>query len=224
MTHENSRSTNEGTDTRMSTTMVDEKSDEKVDAVEVDSPTEVSKRLREREERKAEKKAAREKKQKDKKAKVTRLTLLRDKFGGGPRPGTWGIPVFVWSIGMHALVLLFDYVLVMVTATGGLPTTAMWLDSMSGAATGGAGVASFVAMWVVPLVFVVAILTVAEIVVMRGAWRWASRRIAAMKAKYPTNEEKTAQAASDEADSTEKRTTGTQSSGSKKKRNRKRSK
>ncbi|WP_215544916.1 hypothetical protein [Amycolatopsis sp. CA-230715] len=78
---------------------------------------------------------------------------------------------------IRLLVLVADYLLAFVTATVVIPELAVWLHRTSGAGSGKLTIDGTVAMWAVPLVFLVAILTVGEIAVMRALWQWASRAI-----------------------------------------------
>ena len=75
------------------------------------------------------------------------------------------------------LVLVADYLLVFTTATVVIPTLGAWLHQSSGAAQDSLTLSGTVAMWLMPLLFLVTVLTVGVLVVMRGMWRWSTRVI-----------------------------------------------
>ena len=56
-----------------------------------------------------------------------------------------------------------------------------WLHQRSGASRGALSADGSIAMWLMPLLFLVALLAAGEIVVMRGMWRWATRMIAKIR-------------------------------------------
>jgi hypothetical protein len=79
------------------------------------------------------------------------------------------------------VVLFADYVLAMLTAVVVIPMLGAWMHTESGASRGGLSGDGTIAMWLVPLLFLVAMLTAGEIVLMRGMWRWGTRRIEAIR-------------------------------------------
>lgn len=105
-----------------------------------------------------------------------RVSLAPKKEAQGRRRGR-GVPVPVWTVFLRGLVLIADYLLAFVTATTLVPTLGAWLHQQSGAASGNLTMAGTVAMWLVPLLFLVSILAAGELVVMRGMWRWSTRTI-----------------------------------------------
>lgn len=88
-----------------------------------------------------------------------------------------GLPIAVWIVVLRGIVLVADYALALVTAVGLIPTLGVWLHRESGAAQGSLTGAGTIAMWVLPLVFLVALLTAGELALMRSMWRWSGRRI-----------------------------------------------
>lgn len=92
------------------------------------------------------------------------------------------------SIALHALVLLLDYLIAVVTATTVIPALGAWLHEQSGASQGQLTEAGTFALWAMPLLFMTALLVCAEFVLMRGMWRGASRiaaKVAALRGKGP---------------------------------------
>ncbi|MDX3020148.1 hypothetical protein [Streptomyces acidiscabies] len=87
----------------------------------------------------------------------------------------------VWAGFFRSVVLLADYLLAFITATVVIPLLGVWLHQQSGASRGALSTDGTVAMWLMPLLFLVALLTAGEIVVMRGMWRWATRMIAKIR-------------------------------------------
>ncbi|MFJ3858313.1 hypothetical protein ACIPRL_18960 [Streptomyces sp. NPDC090085] len=86
--------------------------------------------------------------------------------------------VVVWTGFFRAVVLLADYLLAFITAVVILPLLGAWLHQRSGASQGALSADGTIAMWLMPLLFLVALLAAGEIAVMRGMWRWATRMIA----------------------------------------------
>lgn len=95
----------------------------------------------------------------------------------GEAIGGWRVASGVRRALYRSVVLMADYVLVMTTATSLIPIVGAWLHQQSGAGQGKLTEAGTIAMWVVPFVFVAAVITAGEIAMMRGMWRWATRRI-----------------------------------------------
>ncbi|AXE23947.1 hypothetical protein C0216_11190 [Streptomyces globosus] len=89
-----------------------------------------------------------------------------------------GVSVVVWAGFFRAVVLLADYLLACITAVVIIPLLGAWLHQQSGASRVALSADGTVAMWLMPLLFLVALLVAGEIVVMRGMWRWATRMIA----------------------------------------------
>ncbi|MFE7117381.1 hypothetical protein ACFU99_18405 [Streptomyces sp. NPDC057654] len=83
--------------------------------------------------------------------------------------------VMVWAGFLRVIVLLADYLLAFITAVVIIPLLGAWLHQQSGASRGALSADGTIAMWLMPLLFLVAVLAVGEIVVMRGMWRWATR-------------------------------------------------
>lgn len=78
---------------------------------------------------------------------------------------------------LHGLVLVVDWIMALVTATGVIPTLAAYLHRESGASRGQLTVDGTIALWAAPLLFLVLVLAAGELVLMRGMWRWAARRV-----------------------------------------------
>ncbi|MCM2392700.1 hypothetical protein [Streptomyces albipurpureus] len=98
-----------------------------------------------------------------------------------PKKEAGGFPVVVWAGFFRAIVLLADYLLAFVTAVVIIPLLGAWLHQQSGASRGALSADGTVAMWLMPLLFLVALLAAGEIVVMRAMWRWATRMIAKIR-------------------------------------------
>ncbi|MEU8433317.1 hypothetical protein AB0F18_10435 [Streptomyces sp. NPDC029216] len=95
-----------------------------------------------------------------------------------PRNQAGRFSVVVWAGFFRAVVLLADYLLAFITAMVILPLLGAWLHQQSGASRGALSADGTIAMWLMPLLFLVVLLAAGEIVVMRGMWRWATRMIA----------------------------------------------
>ncbi|MEW2413067.1 hypothetical protein AB0953_04995 [Streptomyces sp. NPDC046866] len=95
-----------------------------------------------------------------------------------PRNQAGGFSVVVWAGFFRAVVLLADYLLACITAVVIIPLLGAWLHQQSGASRVALSADGTIAMWLIPLLFLVALLVAGEIVVMRGMWRWATRMIA----------------------------------------------
>ncbi|GLV97765.1 hypothetical protein ACIP46_15450 [Streptomyces lavendulae] len=95
-----------------------------------------------------------------------------------PRNQAGGFSVVVWAGAFRAVVLLADYLLACITAVVIIPLLGAWLHQQSGASRVALSADGTIAMWLAPLLFLVALLAAGEIVVMRGMWRWATRMIA----------------------------------------------
>ncbi|MFK0244583.1 hypothetical protein ACIQUM_07780 [Amycolatopsis azurea] len=77
----------------------------------------------------------------------------------------------------RAVTLVADVLLAFITATVIIPTLAAWLHQQSGAAHGSLTMAGTIALWLMPLFFLVTLLAAGEIATMRAVWRWATGRI-----------------------------------------------
>ena len=88
-----------------------------------------------------------------------------------------GGQAFVRAAVIRLATLLAAYVLVFSTAFGIIPLIGMFLHQQSGAGDGGLTLDGVIAVWVVPFVFVVGVLFVAETAILRWLWRAGSRRI-----------------------------------------------
>ncbi|MFK0154235.1 hypothetical protein ACIQVK_19445 [Streptomyces sp. NPDC090493] len=104
---------------------------------------------------------------------------------GGRRPAlkkeAGMFSVVVWAGFFRVIVLLADYLLAFVTTVAIIPLLGAWLHQRSGASRGALSTDGSIAMWLMPLLFLVALLAAGEIVVMRGMWRWATRMIAKIR-------------------------------------------
>ncbi|MGW5927733.1 hypothetical protein ACWF2L_15990 [Streptomyces anulatus] len=98
-----------------------------------------------------------------------------------PKKEAGGFSVVAWVGFFRAIVLLADYLLAFTTAVVIIPLLGAWLHQQSGASRGSLSADGTVAMWLMPLLFLVALLVAGEIVVMRGMWRWATRMIAKIR-------------------------------------------
>ncbi|WP_405824632.1 hypothetical protein OG705_30245 [Streptomyces sp. NBC_00838] len=95
-----------------------------------------------------------------------------------PKKETGRFSVVVWTGFFRVIVLLADYLLAFITAVVIIPLLGAWLHQRSGASREALSADGTIAMWLMPLLFLVALLAASEIVVMRGMWRWATRMIA----------------------------------------------
>ncbi|MFF8914182.1 hypothetical protein ACF08M_12860 [Streptomyces sp. NPDC015032] len=98
-----------------------------------------------------------------------------------PKEEAGRLSVVVWAGFFRAIVLLADYLLAFITAMVVIPLLGAWLHQQSGAAKGMLSTDGTIAMWLMPLLFLVALLAAGEIVVMRAMWRWATRTIAKIR-------------------------------------------
>lgn len=112
------------------------------------------------------------------------------KFG---RPGAKLVHQLI-AVLLGTAVLFFDYLLVMYTAVSVLPNIAALLQQ-------GTGVTlemrpdTVIAGWLVPLLFLTAVVLVAEVFLMRRLWRWTrdlSRRVGASLFRLDDKTEKSA--------------------------------
>lgn len=96
----------------------------------------------------------------------------------GTRAGTPGL---VRAAAIRLATALVDYVLVLVTALSIIPMVGAYLHQQSGTSLGSPTASGTIAVWLVPFLFVVVVLAVAEIAFMRWLWRVGSARIARIK-------------------------------------------
>lgn len=82
-----------------------------------------------------------------------------------------------WRFFYRTLIIFADFALAITTATTVIPMLAAWLHRQAGIEQAELTTSGTLALWGLPLVFLVALLTVAEVVMMRGMWRWATRGI-----------------------------------------------
>ncbi|MFD3970253.1 hypothetical protein [Streptomyces cyaneofuscatus] len=94
---------------------------------------------------------------------------------------TDGFSVVAWAGFFRAIVLLADYLLAIITAVVIIPMLGAWLHQQSGAARGALSADGTIAIWLMPLLFLVALIVAGEFVVMRSMWRWATRMIAKIR-------------------------------------------
>jgi hypothetical protein len=110
--------------------------------------------------------------------KDAQLSVLRKTWRQlTPKRSGDGLPIVLWAGFLRLVVLIADYLVAFVTATVVIPTFAVWLHRQSGAGSGHLTMAGTIAMWLTPLVFLVAILAAGEIAVMHAMWRWGTRMI-----------------------------------------------
>lgn len=82
---------------------------------------------------------------------------------------------------LRAGIVLACLLLVLMTATVLIPLLGAYFHQQSGAAAHTLTVDGTIAMWLLPLVFVIVVITCAELYFMRWLWEAGSRRIAAVK-------------------------------------------
>jgi hypothetical protein len=112
-----------------------------------------------------------------------------------PKRSRDGLPIVLWAGFFRLVVLIADYLLAFVTATVVIPTFAAWLHRQSGAASGQLTMAGMIAMWLTPLLFLVAILAAGEIAAMRALWRWSTRKIQRIRDRRADESEATVSSA-----------------------------
>jgi hypothetical protein len=100
-----------------------------------------------------------------------------------------GTPVLVWTIAIRLATVLVDYLLVLTTALSVIPMLGAYLHQQSGASLGDPTASGAIALWLVPFLFVVVMLAVAQIAFMRWLWRAGSARIASIKRGRLDNQE-----------------------------------
>ncbi|MER6520105.1 hypothetical protein ABT246_25025 [Streptomyces sp. NPDC001553] len=91
-----------------------------------------------------------------------------------PKKEAGRFSVVAWAGFFRVIVLLADYLLALITAVVIIPLLGAWLHQQSSASRGALSADGTIAMWLMPLLFLVALLAAGEIVVMRGMWRWAT--------------------------------------------------
>ncbi len=109
-------------------------------------------------------------------AKVAKAEKKRSTRRGGR------FSLVVWTVFFRALVLVVDYFLAFTVATVVIPILAAWLHQESGAAQGELTTSGTVAMWLVPLGFLVVLLTAGVLAVMRALWRWSTQMVEGIRA------------------------------------------
>ncbi|MEU7315495.1 hypothetical protein [Streptomyces sp. NPDC007083] len=112
--------------------------------------------------------------------KAARASRPRESWGSGsPKKKTHGgrASRLSWTVSLRGLVILIDWLLAFITATAVLPALGAWLHQQSGASQGSLTPEGTIAMWGMPLFFLVILLAAGEITVMRGMWRWSTRRL-----------------------------------------------
>lgn len=92
-----------------------------------------------------------------------------------------GTPVLVWAIAIRLATVLIDYLLIVTTALSVIPMLGAYLHQQSGAPLGDPTASGAIALWLVPFLFVVVMLAVAQIAFMRWLWRTGGTRIARIK-------------------------------------------
>ena len=97
------------------------------------------------------------------------------KQGSMLRAALGGFPLVLWSGFFRAVVLAADYLLAFVTAVVVVPSLGAWLHAQSGVSQSALTGAGTIAMWLMPFLFLVALLAAGEIAFMRGMWRWSTR-------------------------------------------------
>lgn len=116
--------------------------------------------------------------------KISRFSLWKERLTRGSEERTeargW-FSVMSWTVLLRLIVLTADYLLAVVTAMVIIPQTALWIHQQSGIGDPGLLSDASIAMWLLPLASLVAVIVVAELVVMRAMWRWATRRIERFK-------------------------------------------
>lgn len=141
-----------------------------------------------------------------------RVRRVLSRAGGlviGRRPdgswmGTERVPFAVWSVLLHAVVLFCDYSIISVTALNALPSLAATMHVQSGAADVELTMEGEIALWLVPLAFVVVFVIIAEVVVMRALWRGATRAVDAMRRRRERKDAVRAEGAKGTRDETDK--------------------
>lgn len=92
-----------------------------------------------------------------------------------------GTPLLVWVITIRLATVFLDYLIILTTALSIIPMLGAYLHQQSGASLGAPTANGAIALWLVPFLFVVVMLAVAQIAFMRWLWRSGSTRIAKIK-------------------------------------------
>lgn len=79
----------------------------------------------------------------------------------------------------RGMVLVADWVLMTFVTFGLIPMTGVWLHDQAGLQSMDLTGVGVIAVWLGPFIFLVAMITVAAFLAMRGMWRWSTTRIAA---------------------------------------------
>lgn len=106
-------------------------------------------------------------------------------------PGlSWRIPSVVTITGIRIATLVAYYLLVMTTAVAGIPMLGVFLHEQSPLKVNAEPTAAAtIALWLMPYVFAVVMVIVAEVAVMSWLWRSGTRRIATMRARAAGTED-----------------------------------
>ena len=120
--------------------------------------------------------------------RAAQLSVLRKAWRQlTPKRSGDGLPIVLWAGFFRLVVLIADYLLAFVTATVVIP--------MFAAASGQLTMAGMIAMWLTPLLFLVAILAAGEIAAMRALWRWSTRKIQRIRDRRADESEATVSSA-----------------------------
>lgn len=106
-------------------------------------------------------------------SRMARLRARLHRSSDLPKRGrsTWTF----WRFVLRVLVIIFDYVIVTVSATMIVPALGAWLHQQSNTAGLQLNDAGVIALWLMPFAFITVMLAVAEIAWMRWMWRAAGR-------------------------------------------------
>lgn len=107
--------------------------------------------------------------------------LVIGRRSDGSWMGTGHVPLVVWSVLLHVVVLFCDYSIISVTALNALPSLAATMHAQSGAADVELTVEGEIALWLIPFVFVVVFIIIVEVIVMRAMWRGATGAVDAVR-------------------------------------------
>lgn len=95
-------------------------------------------------------------------------------------------PSLLGTVGLRAGTLFFDYLLITATAFAVIPMLGAYMHQQSGLSQNQVTADGTVAMWLIPFLFVVVMLTLAEFMLMRFLWRAGTRKIQRMKERAET--------------------------------------
>lgn len=131
--------------------------------------------------------------------KPRRLNGLAQVFGRSRRAASQGaaasstkqgarnrlIASLVIGAGLRLLTFAAYYAILTFTAFGAIPQLAGWVHAQSLARTGTLSADGLIAVWLVPLLFLVAMLGVLEFIIMRAMWRAGSAIVASVRKGEP---------------------------------------